>query len=78
MNPSRTVSVALPLPIRRSFSYRVPEEMPVPEAGSRVRVPFGERVLTGIVVGSSADEGSGLRDVLAVLDEEPVCPRDLL
>ena len=78
MNLPRAISVALALPIRRNFSYRVPEGMPVPEAGSRVRVPLGERVLTGIVVGSSADEGPGLRDVLEVLDEEPVCPRDLL
>ena len=70
MNLPRAISVALALPIRRNFSYRVPEGMPVPEAGSRVRVPLGERVLTGIVVGSSADEGPGLRDVLEVLDED--------
>jgi primosomal protein N' (replication factor Y) (superfamily II helicase) len=78
MNPSRVVSVALPLPIRKNFSYRVPEAVPVPEEGSRVRVPFGERILTGIVVESVGEDPSGLRDVLEVLDEEPVCPRDLL
>ena len=74
----RTVSVALPLPLRRSFTYRVPEPMARPEVGSRVRVPFGERVLTGVVVGSQGEEVSGLRDVLEILDEEPVCPPDLL
>jgi len=72
------VSVALPLPIRRDFSYRVPERIPAPEAGTRVRVPFGERVLTGIVVGCEEAEGPGLREILEVLDEEPVCPPDLL
>ncbi len=77
-NRLRVVAVALPLPIRKSFSYRVPEPLPVPEEGSRVRVPFGERVLTGIVVEAAGADTSGLRDVLAVLDEEPVCPRDLL
>src|SRR5262245_24159729 len=40
------VSVALPLPIRTEFSYRVPPGMEAPPAGCRVRVPFGERILT--------------------------------
>src|SRR5260370_40496405 len=78
MNRSHVVSVALPLPIRRDFSYRVPERIPAPGAGIRVRVPFGERVLTGVVVGSEVAEAPGLREILEVLDEEPVCPPDLL
>jgi len=72
------VSVALPLPIRRDFSYRVPEELPVPEPGTRVRVPFGERVLTGVVVDREQGETPGLREILEVLDDEPVCPPELL
>src|SRR5438552_1054496 len=81
MNRSHVVSVALPLPIRRDFRYRVPERIPAPEAGTRVRVPFGERVLTGIVVGrdeAKEEAPPGLREILEVLDEEAVCPRDLL
>src|SRR6266487_3977820 len=78
MNQSATVTVALPLPIRRNFSYRVPEGLPLPQPGSRVRVPFGERALTGVVVGQDAEEAAGLRDVVEVLDEEPVCPPELL
>ncbi|HZI66191.1 MAG TPA: primosomal protein N' [Thermoanaerobaculia bacterium] len=79
----RTVSVALPLPIRRSFTYRVPDTLAVPLPGTRVRVPFGERVLTGIVVpGAPVARAEPrevvLRDVLEVLDEEPVCPPELL
>jgi primosomal protein N' (replication factor Y) len=81
--PDRVVSVALPVPIRRLFSYRVPEPLPVPEPGSRVRVPFGERALTGVVVEApeSPDrdpEPARMRDVLEILDPEPVCPPDLL
>src|SRR5712692_772903 len=78
MTRSFVVSVALPLPIRRDFSYRVPERIPAPEVGTRVRVPFGERVLTGVVVGFEEAETPGLREILEVLDEEPVCPPDLL
>ena len=77
----RVISVALPLPIRKLFSYRVPEPLPLPQAGARVRVPFGERALTGVVVEDEAaerDEPARLRDVLEVLDLEPVCPPELL
>jgi primosomal protein N' (replication factor Y) len=73
----RSISVALPLPIRKDFSYRVPADMPVPPPGARVRVPFGERVLTGVVTGP-APASEKLRSVLEVLDIEPVCPPELL
>src|SRR5262249_62288215 len=72
------ILVALPLPIRRNFSYRVPGSVAVPPPGTRVRVPFGERALTGVVVAQGEQETAGLRDILEVLDEEPVCPPELL
>jgi len=77
---SRTVivSVALPLPIRKNFSYRVPQGLPVPQPGTRVRVPFGERALTGVVLGPETEEAPGLREIAEILDEEPVCPPELL
>ena len=54
----------------------------MPEPGVRVRVPFGERVLTGVVVPAAEDaEPAGeatLREVLEVLDDEPVCPPEIL
>ncbi|HEY1435079.1 MAG TPA: primosomal protein N', partial [Thermoanaerobaculia bacterium] len=69
----------MPLPLRRNFTYALPEAMAAPLPGARVRVPFGERVLTGIVVADGAvGAPEGLRLVLEVLDEEPVCPPDLL
>jgi len=71
--------VALALPLRRSFTYSVPEGTPLPAPGIRVRVPFGERVLTGVVVLAEPKPVSGaVRDLLEVLDEEPVCPPELL
>jgi primosomal protein N' (replication factor Y) len=77
----RSVSVALPLPLRHAFTYAVPDPLPMPAPGVRVRVPLSERVLTGVVVESPAREAPAsatLRDVLQVLDEEPVCPPELL
>lgn len=75
---SRIVLVALPLPIRKNFSYRVPERIPLPQRGSRVRVPFGERALTGVVLPGEGEESPGLREIMEVLDTEPVCPPELL
>ncbi|MEO8433054.1 MAG: primosomal protein N' [Acidobacteriota bacterium] len=72
------VSVALPLPLRREFSYFVPDGVAVPQPGSRVRVPFGERALTGVVVSAEGEEAPGMREIVSVLDPEPVCPPDLL
>ncbi len=67
------------MPLRRSFTYSVPGGGPVPAPGTRVRVPFGERVLTGVVVDAEAAPAPGaVRDLLEVLDEEPVCPPELL
>jgi len=48
------VSVALPLPIRKNFTYRIPDGLTRPEPGVRVRVPFGERVLHGGVVADAS------------------------
>jgi primosomal protein N' (replication factor Y) len=73
------VSVALPLPIRTEFSYRVPAGMEGPPAGCRVRVPFGERILTGVVTGAStSDAPASLRELLEVLDREPACTPEML
>ena len=83
----RYVDVALPLPIRRSFSYRLPAGMESPEPGSRVRVPFGPTQETGIVLGKlrPAQLDAPLRkapgrikELLAVLDAEPWLDKALL
>jgi primosomal protein N' (replication factor Y) len=73
------VAVALPLPVRRNFTYAVPDSLPMPAPGVRVRVPLSERVLTGVVVDETPAESPGqVREILEVLDAEPVCPPELL
>jgi primosomal protein N' (replication factor Y) len=74
----RTVRVALPLPIRQTFTYAVPDGADPPEPGVRVRVPFGERALTGVVMPGEAEAPASTREILAVLDDEPVAPPELL
>jgi primosomal protein N' (replication factor Y) (superfamily II helicase) len=79
VSTGRVVSVALPLPFQSAFSYRVPDEMPLPERGVRVQVPFGARRVIGVVTGSGAEvDGVVLKDVVEVVDESPLVPPPLL
>lgn len=45
------ISVALPLPIDRTFSYLCPSELKErARPGCRAVVPLGRRILTGVIV----------------------------
>ena len=74
------MDVALPLPLQTAFSYRVPEKWAVPERGIRVTVPFGPRRVIGMVTGPSAPAAGerALKDITAVVDEEPLIAPPLL
>lgn len=72
------VDVALPLPIHRTFTYRV-DAQTAPGPGTRVLVPFRRDERIGWVVGpGSEDVGAKAKPVLAVLDAEPTVPSDVL
>ncbi|MEO0614686.1 MAG: primosomal protein N' [Pseudomonadota bacterium] len=75
----RRVAVAVDVPLRRLFEYRVPKALGLPEPGARVRIPFGRRTLTGLVWShpdADSEAPSGLRDVIAVIDTTPLFSRD--
>ena len=67
------IDVALPVPVRSTFTYEVPE--PLRESavrGVRVRVPFGRRTLVGVVLGQASGEvpsEAAIKQVHAVLDK---------
>jgi len=69
------IRVALPVPVRRSFTYSVTGEAPA--VGVRVEVPFGKRTLIGWVLGPGS-EVPRVREVRSVLDTEPVVGDELL
>lgn len=54
--PEQYIQVAIPVPMRQLFTYKVPEELtfPVIELGERVVVPFGPRKVIGIVIDENA------------------------
>jgi primosomal protein N' (replication factor Y) len=78
----RIVSLAIPTPLRRTFDYEVPEALAARvKAGARVRVSFGRRELTGIVLDAPrhlAQRDYDYKPVLAVLDPAPMLPEELL
>jgi primosomal protein N' (replication factor Y) len=75
------VEVAVPAPLTHSLTYRVPPLLAGGvEPGSRVLVELGRRRMLGVVlsVTAKAPEGVRLKEVLDVIDREPVLPAELL
>ena len=69
------IKVALPVPVRSLFDYSLPSTLPVPRPGCRVRVGFGSRVLTGLVIDisdSSSLDMKKLKFVEEILDSDPL------
>ncbi len=76
---SQFVDVALPIPLRRAFTYRVPDGMTL-HLGHRVAVPFSGQKLPGFVLRVHDDPPVGVKRVLSVagcFESEPVFPPDL-
>ena len=73
----KRLSVLLPLPLAGAFDYAVPEGVDPPEAGRFVRVPFGPRVMTGVVWEGGTDsqvDDSRLKNILSVYDMPVLTP----
>jgi primosomal protein N' (replication factor Y) len=76
-----TIEVAVPVPLRQTFTYILPEKLlsaPI-EQGDRVVVPFGARQLVGIVIScAQVDEPSTkLKNVLSRLSTDFSIPNSL-
>ena len=74
-------NVALPVPLRTTFTYAVPEPLRgALQPGSRVLVPFRKKSLVGVVVEfvDGAPEGTKVREIARVLDFVPALTPKLL
>ncbi len=72
------LDVAVDCPLTSTFHYLAQERVPV---GARVLVPFGRRRAVGFVVGhpeATDIPGHKLKEILDVLDGEPVLTRELV
>ena len=72
------VEVALPTPIRSTFTYKNPFSYGL--VGKRVVVPFGRRTLMGLVLTESDETSSAfqLKEITEILDEQPLFSKQLL
>ena len=68
----RTCEVALPLPLRTTFTYRVPEALDEATViGSRVVVPFRNRAMLGVVLEcGERPDAEALKEVAEVVDSD--------
>jgi len=74
-------NVALPVPLRTTFTYAVPEALrQVLQPGCRVLVPFRKKSLIGVAVEmvTSPPAGTKLRDIIRVIDLVPALTPGLL
>jgi len=74
------IQVAVPVPLLDLLTYAVPPGIAPPPAGSRVVVPLGPRVVTGIVVARdvAAPETGEIKPLREVLDQEAFVPPEVV
>lgn len=77
-NPNLEVAVALP--VHHTFTYSVPPFLsPFVAAGKRVLVPFGQRRVTGYILGSATEtKAAEIKHILDVLDQEVLFPPSMI
>jgi len=74
-------NVALPVPLRTTFTYAVPETLRATvQPGSRVLVPFRKKAMVGVVVemAESAPHGTKIRELTRILDFVPALTPKLI
>ncbi|MGD9107402.1 MAG: primosomal protein N' [Desulfobacterales bacterium] len=74
------IEVAIALPVYKTYTYSVPETLhELVATGKRVLVPFGQRRVTGYILGSRNDiNQEGIKTVLDILDEKPLFPSSMI
>ena len=76
------LNIAIPVPIRKSFHYLPPKNFPKDTLpGCRIKVPFGKKTLTGVLIDYSskttADEAK-VKRAEELLDPSPILPIGVL
>lgn len=80
----KKIEVILPLAIRSTYTYSVPDEMKCPHVGMRVLVPLVKKEWVGIVYSCLPDDACSdiadekIRPIIAVLDASPIVTQSQL
>jgi len=70
---STIIQVAIPLHLETTFHYLVPPRLAsLIQIGKRVLAPFGRRKLTGYIIGRVKTAEGELREIIDLLDPEPL------
>ncbi len=69
----KLVDVALPIPIPRLFTYSIPSHLePMAKQGSMVVVPFGNKILTGVIISFRIEKPNiALKNIVDIIDLTP-------
>ncbi|ARU54873.1 primosome assembly protein PriA [Oleiphilus messinensis] len=82
MQPTQLIKVALPIPLKQTFDYQLSEkELEKATLGARVKVPFGNRQLIGLIVELSPRPSidiTRIKPIIELIDESPVMPEHLI
>lgn len=71
--------VVFNLPLNHTFTYSIPKQFKDLEPGFRVYVPFGKRVITGVITDiKQTCSLTSTRDIIDVLDETPLIKPQLI
>ncbi len=80
----RYFEVAIPLPLRKTFTYFLPETISQNvQQGMRVLVPFGKKELIGYIISEQKEEeikikGKRIKRIIRILDEFPFLNDEIL
>lgn len=74
------IEVAIALPVYNTYTYSVPATLDeLVATGKRVLVPFGQRRVTGYILGQGKDKNQeGIKTALDILDEKPLFPSSMI
>ena len=78
---TRYCEIALPVPLRTTFTYAVPDSINGEElVGRRVVVPFRNRAMVGVGLSVSTDppKVAGVKEITEVMDTTPAIPPKLI
>ena len=77
---SSCIEVAIALPVFSTYVYSVPENLlALVSTGKRVLVPFGQRRVTGYILGECKKTDLGkIKNILDILDDEPLFPSNMI
>lgn len=76
---NKIAQIALPIALNKEFSYRLPDMVMKNDIiGRRALVSLGKRIVTGVIVDVSESDAKNLKEIIELLDEEPVFSENML